>query len=304
MSLDSAGARHMSLYEKSHTAVMELRSKQIFFIGGTAKSGTTWVQLLLDAHPEVSCNGEGHFLDNLKPALKMALDQHCGLIAEKNESLFSEIEGYPILKGDHFSTILAFCIGLFLTEQCKRKPAQAIGEKTPDNSRYFLELSDLFPTAKFIHVVRDGRDCAVSGWFHNLRLQPDDKLKQYGTIGTYARTFAQIWATELATAQSFIDRYADRARQVRYEDIASDPERALAGLFAFLGVDVSKAALIQIAKVASFEKLSGGRTRGNENRASFFRKGVAGDWRNHLGDMDHAAFRQIAGRWMHRFGYS
>ena len=49
---------------------MELRSKQIFFIGGTAKSGTTWVQLLLDAHPEVSCNGEGHFLDNLKPALK------------------------------------------------------------------------------------------------------------------------------------------------------------------------------------------------------------------------------------------
>jgi hypothetical protein len=66
---------------------------------------------------------------------------------------------------------------------------------------------------------------------------------------------------------------------------------------------VSKATLMEIAKVASFEKLSGGRTRGDEDRASFFRKGVSGDWRNRLSDMDEVAFRQIAGRWMHRFGY-
>jgi hypothetical protein len=294
----------MLLYEKSQAAVTELRSKQIFFIGGAAKSGTTWLQLLLNAHPEVSCNGEGHFLDNLKPALNMALEQHSGLIAEKNASLFNEIEGYPRPNGDYLSVILAFCIGLFLAEQSKPKPARAVGEKTPDNSRYFQELRDLFPTAKFIHVIRDGRDCAVSGWFHNLRVLPGATLEQFGTVGTYARAFAQIWATELATAQRFIDQNPGRTRQVRYEDIASDPERVLAGLFAFLGVEASKAVLTDVQGEASFEKLSGGRTRGDENRDSFFRKGVSGDWRNHLGEMDDAAFRRIAGGWMQRFGYS
>jgi Sulfotransferase family len=94
------GRSLMICYEELHSAISELQKKQIFFIGGAVKSGTTWLQLLLDAHPEVSCNGEGHFLDNLAPALKMALDQHCGLIAEKNESLFNEIEGYPRLSGE------------------------------------------------------------------------------------------------------------------------------------------------------------------------------------------------------------
>jgi hypothetical protein len=267
----------MSHREKLHSAAKELRKKQIFFIGGAAKSGTTWVQLLLDAHPQVSCNGEGHFLDNLKPALKLALDQHCGVIADKNETLFREIEGYPRLSSNDLSAILEFCIGLFLIRQSKHKPARAIGEKTPDNSRFFLELSKLFPTAKFIHIVRDGRDCAVSGWFHNLRLYPDETLKNFGTMRTYVRAFAQIWATELATAQNFIDRHSDRAHQVRYEDIAAGPERALAGLFAFLGVETSEAVLIQVGRKASFEKLSGGRQPGKEDRTSFFRKGVSGD---------------------------
>ncbi len=133
---------------------------------------------------------------------------------------------------------------------------------------------------------------------------PGATLEQFGTVGTYARAFAQIWATELATAQKFIDRNPGRTRQVRYEDIASDPERVLAGLFAFLGVEASKAVLTDVQGEASFEKLSGGRTRGDENRDSFFRKGVSGDWRNHLGEMDDAAFRRIAGGWMQRFGYS
>ena len=152
-------------YEKSQTAIMESRSKQIVFIG-TVKSNTTWLQLLLNTHPEASSNGDGHLLDNLQPALKMALDQHCGLIAEKSESLFNEIEGYPRLSGDNFSTILTFCIGLLLTGQSKRKPAQAIGDKIPDNSRHFLELSDLFPTARFILFAKvataRGRDGSIT----------------------------------------------------------------------------------------------------------------------------------------------
>ena len=294
----------MICYEELHSAISELQKKQIFFIGGAVKSGTTWLQLLLNAHPEVSCNGEGHFLDNLAPALKMALDQHCGLIAEKNESLFNEIEGYPRLSGDDFAYILASCIALFLIKQRRHRPARAIGEKPPDNSRYFAALSGVFPAAKFIHIVRDGRDCAVSGWFHNLRLESGKALKKSSSLSAYARSFAEIWATELATAQNFIDRHPERVHQIRYEDIATDPERALTGLFAFLGVEASKPVLDQSGTAASFEKLSGGRKPGKENRDSFFRKGVSGDWRNHFSAADDAAFRKTAGTWMQRFGYA
>lgn len=183
---ESSGST-MNHYERLQTQISELRKKQIFFIGGAIKSGTTWLQLLLDAHPEVSCRGEGHFLDNLAPALKMALDQHCGVIVDKNETLFNEIGGYPLLTNDDFACILETCIALFLIRQSESKRARAIGEKTPDNSRHFAELGVIFPTAKFVHLVRDGRDCAVSGWFHNQRLAPDEALEKFATLGEYAR---------------------------------------------------------------------------------------------------------------------
>ena len=35
---------------------------QVFFVCGAPKSGTTWLQRVLDAHPEVICSGEGHFI--------------------------------------------------------------------------------------------------------------------------------------------------------------------------------------------------------------------------------------------------
>src|SRR5262249_22809360 len=156
--------------ERLNSAVLSLRSKQIFFVGGTMKSGTTWLQLLLNAHPRVSCNGEGHFIDFLAPNLKQALDYHRKFIADKNRSIFQELKtgSYPALTEEDAFYIIASCVSLFLIRQSSDKQATAIGERTPDNIDN-LEMLDLFfPTAKFIQIVRDGRDCAVSGWFHNL----------------------------------------------------------------------------------------------------------------------------------------
>ena len=92
--------------------------------------------------------------------------------------------------------------------------------------------------------------------------------------------------------------------QLRYRDIVVDPDGALSRIFDFLGVHSSRSVLASCAHQASFEKLSGGRKTGEEDRASLFRKGVIGDWRNHLTTADEAAFRQIAEPWMQRFGYT
>src|ERR1700730_16430899 len=214
-------------YDAVHAAISELRKKQIFFIGGAIKSGTTWLQLLLDAHPQVSCKGEAHFT-RLSPLLRRALDQHSQLIAEKNESIFKELAGYPRLTDDDYQYLLASCIGLYLWRQSKDEPAvQAVGEKSPRNVLHFDILNVLFPTAKFIHIVRDGRDCAVSGWFHNLRLTPEWVKKTYGSMEGYVTSFMDSWAKDVSAAQALADANPTRIRQVRYEDLLADTENIL-----------------------------------------------------------------------------
>ena len=54
---------------------------------------------------------------------------------------------------------------------------------------------------------------------------------------------------------------------------------------------------------ASFKKLSKGRTRGQEDPTSFFRKGIAGDWRNVFTEQDKVLFKKEAGDLLIRLGY-
>lgn len=291
-------------YGRLHDAILGLRDKQIFFIGGTIKSGTTWLQLLLDAHPAISCRGEGHFINHLAPLLKTTFQEHCDLIAKKNASIFQQTAGYPAVKNEAFLYILASCVSVFLIEQSKPKIVQAIGEKTPDNVRHFGTLNMLFPKAKFIHIVRDGRDCAVSGWFHNQRITPAWLEQKFGSIESFAAVVATQWAADLGKVEEFASQYPDRVHQLRYEDLVAEPEATLAVLFRFLGVESNESLLAGCRDAASFTLLSGGRNPGEEDRNSFFRKGVPGDWRCHLGDAAAAKFQDVAGRWLERFGYA
>jgi hypothetical protein len=235
--------------------------------------------------------------------LLAAMNQHRSAIASKNTSTFGEIEGYPVLGTDDMNYVIASCIALHLIEQSKHKPARAIGEKTPNNSRYFHALAVLFPRARFIHMVRDGRDCAVSGWFHNLRVTPEATHKRFASMSSYIRYFARVWAEEVATAQKFIDRQPGRVHQLRYGDLHANAKAELPRIFEFLGVTATPGLSAHCRTAAAFETLSGGRKPGDENRASFFRKGVPEDWRNYFTQADDAAFVEIAGTWLRQFGF-
>jgi hypothetical protein len=290
-------------FDYLHAAISDLRRKQIFFIGGTIKSGTTWLQLMLNAHPEVSCKGEGHFTTGLAPILRNALDQYNRSIAQESKAVFKEIAGYPRLTDDDFQYVLASCISLALLRQSKDKPVGVIGEKTPSNLRNFELLKAVFPQAKFIQVIRDGRDCAVSGWFHNLRTAREWTMRNHSGIDDYVTKHADYWAGELAKAQAFADRNPDQVRQIRYEDLVTNIEGTLANALSFLNVDTNSAVLESCRSSASFVTLSGGRAAGEEDRNSFFRKGVPGDWHNHLTKETNTIFQERAGKWLERFDY-
>src|SRR5262249_21679296 len=202
-------------YDAMHAAIMALRQKQIFFVGGSPKSGTTWLQLLLNAHPSVSCSGEGHFPMHLWSALKQALDQHDSVIQTTNKEVFTELPEYNRLTMDDMGYIFATCIAVFLVKQSQHRPVRAVGDKTPANVRAFAALGVLFPRAKFIQIIRDGRDCAVSGWFHNLR-NPEWMHLNRGSLTDYLTAFTEMWVSELVQGQKFAEAHPNRIRRIRY----------------------------------------------------------------------------------------
>ena len=70
----------------------------------------------------------------------------------------------------------------------------------------------------------------------------------------------------------------------------------------FLGVDASERTVQRCVSAVSFEKLSGGRSRGQE-AASFFRKGIAGDWQNVFTGQDRRDFKAVAVGLLIELGY-
>jgi hypothetical protein len=293
----------VSDYKATQRQIAELLSKQIFFIGGCARSGTTWLQLLLDAHPRISCRGEAHFVTDLAQSLKRAIQEHNEFILNKNRTLFHEIEGYPVFGSEHFNHLHATAILLLLLEQSKGKPALAVGEKTPENVQAFDGLSAIIPSAKFLHIVRDPRDAAVSGWYLGMRAIPAEMQAMHPTRAHFFKGYARGWGPEIERAIGFGARHPERYTELRYEDLLESPLPTLKRICRFLGVDDSDAIVERCFADTKFEKLSGGRPRGVEDESSHFRRGVVGDWRNHLDAETHAYFLAQAGTLMARFGY-
>ena len=281
----------------------DLGRKTIFFVCGSMKSGTTWLQILLDAHPAISCGGEGHFSDKLTPILQDAVNDYGRYIDWKNKQNIGGLDGYPSLGAPHLTYLLRTAILLLFSEQSKGRRVRAVGEKTPDNISGMPLLNQIFPEAKFIHLVRDGRDCAASGWFHNSRLSPAWLAQEFPTMEAYAAATAKGWAREQAAAVAFARERPQRCLALRYEDLIEDTATAFRSVLTFLGMPHDAATIADCCAKSDFAKLSGGRAPGKEDRASFYRKGVAGDWRNHFSAEANAAFIREAGPWLTHFGY-
>ena len=290
-------------YAALSAEIAALRARQLFFIGGAAKSGTTWLQLLLDRHPAISCNGEGHFPTYLVPRLIGAADEYNQDVAWKNQTIFGELPGYPQLQEQHIAFLWASAVALQLSAQAKDPTIRLIGEKTPDNARFFGLLEEAFPGAKCIQIIRDGRDCAVSGWFHNLRVSPAWTRETFATMDDYLVALAEEWAEAVAAGHRFGAARPDLYLAVRYEDLLADAAGTLTRVLDFLGAEAAPETVATCLGAGAFASLSGGRAAGEENRESFFRKGIAGDWKNHFTAETSSRFEEKAGEWLGRYGY-
>jgi hypothetical protein len=91
--------------------------------------------------------------------------------------------------------------------------------------------------------------------------------------------------------------------EVRYEDLLVRPNEEVKRLLGFLGVHTDERLVEHCVSSASFERLSRGRQRGQEDPSSFYRKGVAGDWKYLFDEHDKQIYKEEAGELLIKLGY-
>lgn len=276
------------------------------FLTGVAKSGTTWLMTLLNAHPEAVIRGEGGFAWRLLPLLQQAtgaFNKHC------EDNRLAEVTK---IGNAEFAAIFRQVVLGRLAEYARdagTDPAslKLIGDKTPQHALAMPALAQAFPEAVFVNIVRDPRDVAVSAWHHFVKRTAAGTVSEHNqpTLAEYATKFIrESWAMGVTAALNAQKTLGDRVLQVRYEDLHAKPDLEMQRVIRFCGLSATPARLESMLSAGSFERLSGGRERGEEDASNFYRKGIVGDWGNHM-TLDQAAFatREI-GPIMDHFGYA
>jgi len=293
-------------YRELQEKLEQVFAKQLFFVVGYSKSGTTWLQFLLDAHPEVCCKGEGHFTDALYPALRKAVRDYNRKSTSRNR-LFERSglsAACPTYTFGDLRYLFKTAIGLAYIHWLDDPAVKCLGEKTPEHCGAVDSLGATFPDAKFVHIIRDGRDAAWSNWAFNVGKNKAALKKLFPSFGAFAEDFAAKWSQTVETAQAFGAANPGRYVELRFEDLHREPEPIVARIFEFLGVDATADAVAACVAAASFEHLTGGRKRGEEETTAHLRKGTVGEWRQHFDDAGRAAFRRHGAALLRRLGYA
>jgi hypothetical protein len=308
----------------------------VFFILGQQKSGTTWLMQILDSHPEILCRGEGRFfgadwrqesvkrIDSKRPPSSLynaMLDaEYLKLWIER--SVWSRNDDAD----EHLANLTRMAIDYFLMGELSKTSKRIVGDKSPLlTPETIKEIARIYPEAKIIHIIRDGRDAAVSAVHHSWnfgkirkggeasakrtthRKRDPHEMRNMGEsifAEGQLRKFAAEWSARVSsTVEDGPTLPGNGYVEVRYEDLLERPEEEVRRLLEFLRAEASEKTVKMCVNAASFKKLSKGRMRGQEDPTSFFRKGIAGDWRNVFTEQDKVLFKKEAGSLLIRLGY-
>ena len=272
------------------------------FIVGCARSGTTLVHRIVDAHPEIAITPEMHWISHyvnyfknqnrlVTPEVVSELAGHkrfaqFEIPREEFEGLLGSGEAVP------YPTFLRRVFALY--GKIKNKPL--VGNKTSGYVRRIPTLHALWPEAKFVHIIRDGRDVYLSvlNW-----------KKAERTAGRYAS-----WEEDpVSTTALWWERKVRKGREdgaalgpglyheMHYEALVEDPQRECERLCEFLGVPYYDAMI----------RFHEGRERVEPGRGakSAWLRVTSGlrDWRTEMCTGDVERFEAAAGALLEELGY-
>jgi hypothetical protein len=171
------------------------------------------------------------------------------------------------------------------------EPAGYLLEKSPRNVHNVERIRELFPGARLIVIYRDGRDVVTSDRFFT---------QDYGGKPFDLAAAVRDWKRDMEAHLAGAERHPVFA--CAYESLLADGAPVAESLFRFLGLRHDPALISDLLERSSF-RFYAGRERGQEDRKRFYRKGIAGDWKNHFTAEDRALFKDLAGDLLIRLGY-
>jgi len=193
------------------------------FIVGVPRSGTTLLRLMLDTHPELAIPPETYFVTNLIEAADGGAgpEQLADVLAGHRrfgDLGISEVELRRRLAAIERPTggdAVRMAFGLYA--EGRGKPRW--GDKTPAYLNNMTEIAATLPEARFVHIIRDGRDVALS-----ILAMPDaDRpMRRPDSIGVVALRWSRRIERARRRAES-LPHYLE----VRYEELVGDPEPVL-----------------------------------------------------------------------------
>ena len=220
------------------------------FIVGCPRSGTTLLQRMVNSHREVAITPESHWIPRLygKP---WAVNEQ-GMISRK---LIDRLLAHPKFarlrlgpgqiaaladsaEAVSYSDLVSTIFDLYGRAQGK----PLVGDKTPDYVRTIETLHRLWPSARFVHVIRDGRDVALSmlDW---PKVDPKP-----GSFASWNRdkisTAALWWELNVRLGRQAGGSLAPHLyHEVGYESLVNNPEAVCRALCDFLAVHFDEAML-------------------------------------------------------------
>jgi hypothetical protein len=291
-----------------------------FFIFGHARSGTTLLMRLVRLHPDVHCNYQAHFFTR-QPLLQSLVNT-----PEVEEWLTRRSNRWN--QGRDLSPLILRAAADFIMERdAARQGKRIVGDKSPSSTIHGQAVRDahaVYPDAKLVYIVRDGRDVLVSERFRNFVeesrfLSAEDKriiedLRQdqapftNGTRSIFTETFirrvAAGWVTNLKEIEEEAKRlYGDRYFGIRYEDLLAHPFEEMRKLWTFLGVDAEPTLEQAIRLEMTSNPDEEWQAQRNEGIASFLPKGQAGNWQRLFTARDRSLFKEAAGAMLAQWGY-
>lgn len=169
--------------------------------------------------------------------------------------------------------------------------------------------------ASVVYIVRDPRDVAVSFAHHfgksieeAIAAMQDESLRLARTGAALKPQLPQYISSWSTHVESWLDAPGIELHLMRYEDMITDPEKAFAGALRFLGVECSAEKLGRVLAATRFEVLQAGERKEGFKEQSpktggFFRRGIAGGWRDCLTEVQADRMATTHGRVMRRLGY-
>jgi hypothetical protein len=266
------------------------------FIFGCGRSGTSLLSRMLDSHPAIAVPYESHLYNRIYPRLRPDADLGDARTRERllaeilRTSDFAHWNPAPRMEAVLAEVRRADFHGLvdaLLRSWTRSRGKRRWGEKTPHHTLVWRLIYEGFPNLQVLHMVRDGRDVALS-----FREAPFGPKHVYQAARHWAR---HVDAAEEARAALGAEGFL----QVRYEDLLAAPEPELRRICGFLGEPYEPAML-------EYHRREDAYPTDERNTGALRRPVQAGNrekWRAALTPRELRIFEAVAGAQLERYGY-